>query len=271
MKIEEPSSLEDFLKIFAKYYSNLDNFYRGQADSEWDITPGIVRNKKIKNFNDLLETEIKLIEEFKRYISGNKLELLIPEVNNYDKSWVVLMAAQHYGLPTRLIDFTFDKYIALLFAVADVQHLNKDGAFIIYENPMEKVKDFSIFRKQIDHNLNNSYFFPAPILMNKENNEKRFSEIRKFIQASKFMFRDNQNLLECLSKDQEHANSLIKIIIPKEIKLDITKEIIKRGEMVYDLFVGKNELDYYAAILKLEFENLDGSKIRGYLKSNSIL
>ena len=255
MRIEEPRSLVDFLKIYGKYYSNGDNYYRGQADLIWDITPSLARNRDIKGINLLLEVEKKLMVKFNTVIKEHKLEILIPKVNGYEDSWVMLMIAQHCGLPTRLLDFSHDKVIALLFAVADIRYLNKDGALIIFENPTYKQKDLSIFRNHFDNNIEKSFFIPAPVLMNKENNEIRLSERKKSLQGSKFLYRDAQNLCDCLSKDQEFTDKLTKIHISKELKLDIIKEIIKKGEMVYDLFAGKNELDHFAAILNLNFLN----------------
>jgi len=272
MRIEKPKSLEEFINLFDTYFNSGDYYYRGQADYSWEITPSLARNKGIKNIYDLICAETKLIENFAKKIKDNELDSLIPRVEgSYDESWILLMAAQHYGLPARLLDFTLDKIIALLFAVADIHYLNKDGALIIYEIPTDKQIDLSIFRNRFINNLDKSFFIQATILMNKENNELRLSEIRKFLQGSKFLYRDTQNLCDCLSKDTEHTNRLTKIQIHKEIKLDIIREIIRMGEMVDDLFAGKNELDHFAAILKLKFSALDESKIDDYLKSDNLL
>jgi hypothetical protein len=271
MKTEKPKSLEEFLLLFNSLNSPVDKYYRGQADYSWDITPGLARNKGIKNINEIIEIERRIIEKFKQNIKESKLEVLLPTVNGYEECWLILMIAQHCGLPTRLLDFSHDKIIALLFAVADIQYHNKDGALIIYENPTDKQKDLSIFRNRFVNNLDKSFFIQATILMNKDNNELRLSEIRKFLQGSKFFYRETQHLCDCLSKDTEHTNRFTKIQIPKEIKLDIIREIIRMREMVYDLFAGKNELDHFAAILKLEFSALDESKIDDYLKSDNLL
>ncbi len=267
MEIKRPKSIEEFLKLVGKYHSNGDNYYRGQADFSWDITPTLVRNRGIMDIDSLLPIENMLIKKFEQKIEENNLEFLIPKVEGYDHSWIISMISQHSGLPTRLLDFSHDKIIALLFAVADIQYLNKEGALIIYENPTAKQKDLSIFSNPYSNGYDESFFIPAPKLGKKENNEFRLSEIRKILQGSKFLYRDTRSLFSCLSKDQAHTDSLIKVHIPKELKLDILKEIIKMGEMVYDLFAGKNELDYYAAILKLHYSKLSDSNIAKFLKS----
>lgn len=267
MKLEYPKSLDEFLKFFNKYNNNGNNYYRGQADYSWDITPSLARNKGFKNIYSLLEVESKLIAKFRQIIIENNLSILIPNVNGYDDYWIILMAGQHYGLPTRFLDFTHDKFVALTFAAADINYLNKDGAIIIYENPDDNQKDISILRSSLNINFRESFFLQAPKFANKKNNEYRLSETRKVLQGSKFFYRSSENLYNCLSLDPNHTERLIKIHIPYDIKLDIIRYIIDKGEMVYDLFAGKNELDYFAAILKLEFSRLTSIKIVEYLKN----
>src|SRR5660397_200672 len=104
MKTEKLESIEELLRFIKDSSLNfITHYYRGQADYSWDITPSLARNKEISS---LLEIENKLLEKFQQYIKENKLEFLIPKVNRYDYSWIILMAAQHYGLPTRPVSYT---------------------------------------------------------------------------------------------------------------------------------------------------------------------
>ena len=270
MKIEKPKSLSEFLELFRIYTNNGNDYYRGQSDCSWEITPSLARNKSIRNIDILISLERKLIENFKKKIKDNNLGSLIPYVEgSYDKSWILLMAAQHYGLPTRLLDFSNDKFTALEFAVADIQNLNKDGALIIYEG-IESIQEnvgSAILRSPFSQ-THNTFFFQGISFGVSKNNEFNLAERRKRIQGSKFLYRDTPNLCECLSSDKLHSERLTKICIPREFKLDIIKYLMKVERMAYDLFAGKNELDYYAAILKLEFSKLYESKIEEYIKSD---
>jgi len=272
MRIETPKSLEEFSEIFDYYNNDGNDYYRGQADYSWDITPGLARNKGIKNINDIIRIESKLIEKFRKKIKDNKLDSLIPKVeSSYDEIWILLMAAQHYGLPTRFIDFSNDIFTALEYAVADMENLNKDGALIIYKDVNSIQKDFSILSCPFNINYNESFFLQVPSIYNPNENECILSEHRKIIQGSKFFYRDTPNLCECLSSDKLHSERLTKILIPRKFKLDIINYLMKVERIAYDLFAGKNDLDYYAAILKNEFCHLNESKIDDYLKSDNLL
>lgn len=269
MEIIKPKSIKEFKRIFESYNNLRVDYYRGQAAYSWDIIPGISRNKGIKDIQLLLEIERKLIDNFQKKINENKLEDLIPKITgSYHERWILLMAAQHYGLPTRLIDFSHDKFAALEFAVADFLHLNKDGALIIYKNANDIQKDLrseeliSPFKDSYQ-----SFFFQVPILKREKNNECLLSESRKSIQGSKFLYRDSENLHKCLSLEGTHRNNLVIIHIPAKLKILLIKYLIEIGKMTYDLYKGKNELDYHSAILKNEFFALNDSKISEYLKS----
>lgn len=267
MKIETPKSFEEFLIIFDTYYSNGINYYRGQSDYSWDITPGLARNQSIKSLENLLAVESMLIQQFEKGIRNNMLDKLIPTVNDsYHKSWIYLMAAQHYGLPTRLLDFSHDRFTALEFTVADIKHLNKDGVLIIYNNAEDKQENVnSELLKNPFAQTHNSFFFQGISFKVSCENEFNYSEDRKIIQRSKFLYRNTENIFQSLSLDNEHTYNLTLIHIPKNIKIEIIKWLIGIGQMAYDLYAGKNIIDYYSAILKCKFDGINDNNVDEYL------
>lgn len=89
--------------------------FRGHKSTEYELEPRIEREGKGKNC-DWAALESMLVLEFqsKARMYMNAYDLPNPQ----DKpSWLALM--QHYGIPTRLLDFSFSPYIALYLALRE--------------------------------------------------------------------------------------------------------------------------------------------------------
>jgi hypothetical protein len=252
MKIIKPKSLEEFIEIFNLLYNSGNDYYRGQADAKWDIIPGLARNKNI--FSSFFDVESQLNNNFVEKINDLRLNHLVPIVeDSYHESWQLLMASQHYGLPTRFLDFSNDKFVALGFAIFDSQNLDKDSSIIIYNNAdKNQINDEKFFKTPFS-SFEKSFFMQAPIFKWKVDNDTKLAEIRKFIQGSKFFYRGNKNIFCCLSLDNEHSHNLMKLIIPKKIKQNIAEYYIKNENIVNDLYRGKNEIDYCCSVFKNDF------------------
>lgn len=109
--IQKISELNNSTKNYRSTSVSSINFYRGQANSNWELEPKLYRE-------NLFQKEGILISEFLR-VSPN-------DFNNgdyFDK----LVKMQHYGLPTRLLDTTQNPLVALFFACYDLNEKTADG------------------------------------------------------------------------------------------------------------------------------------------------
>ena len=103
------------------HMSIVDNWaFRGQSDSQWELQTTFERySNKYKSFYRQLhkncsDREKIIIQDFQKraysYINN------VPGLNNQIE-WLSLL--QHYGCPTRLLDFSYSFYIAAFFAMEE--------------------------------------------------------------------------------------------------------------------------------------------------------
>jgi len=97
-------------------------FFRGQPNSSWGLLPSIARYKWQGNREN---SERDLYFDF-----VTQAGVLLPENNS---AWSNIFAMQHYGLPTRLLDWTETFSVALYFAI---KNADKEAAVWIL-NPWE--------------------------------------------------------------------------------------------------------------------------------------
>jgi len=135
-------------------YCNLGSNYvfRGQSSYDWRLATSFEREVKSVDWSGWYDLEDKIIFEFKRqahhYISH------LP-TNNLE--WLALM--QHYGCPTRLLDFTRSFWIALFFAIDGA---NSDSAvwiidtsyYVKRDDPMWKDYRISSYNKIAEEEIN---------------------------------------------------------------------------------------------------------------------
>jgi hypothetical protein len=88
--------------------------FRGLSDINYRLKTSLIRLGG--NYASL---EPHLLRNFKKYARRNVVE--------QDSIWHWLSVAQHYGLPTRLLDWTYSPYVALHFATANIEHFDLDG------------------------------------------------------------------------------------------------------------------------------------------------
>ncbi len=107
-------SIDDLLWFCRNLQDPFRFVFRGQSDAEWKLETRVERNipdfyrKRIR----LENRELEMLERFKRRAHHYLTPTDIP---TGDLEWLALI--QHYGGPTRLLDFTRSLLIAAYFAV----------------------------------------------------------------------------------------------------------------------------------------------------------
>lgn len=89
----------------------------------------VFRGTCCKNYR--LDTSISRIgsryDEFEPHILRNFKKYAHSNATPVNSVWNWLAVAQHHGLPTRLLDWTYSPYVALHFATQDLHRYDQDG------------------------------------------------------------------------------------------------------------------------------------------------
>ena len=252
VRLDNPSDIFKFNHRF------MDSFvYRGHANHEWKLVSSLYRflENYHPNIGNILYSnmyEREMIKDFKyKYQAYTKNSM--PNEDDMIE-WLSIM--QHYGAPTRLIDFSYSPYIALFMALSEFSKTDSDiwclnrfwcrTQFCNDYNSTEKKSDINeyIYEKANQMILDVSNSMPCkrvylikPKLINErlirqqglfailgEDRANLIENLEPFLKSKKETIIEIDNLFDEINKSEgfnSNNYALIRIIIPKEFKFDL--------------------------------------------------
>lgn len=218
-------------------------WFRGQCNHSWGLLPGLLRKE-----NKMSESS--LLARFKQSAA-----MLVSAKPSNDFDWVFLM--QHYGVPTRLLDWSENPLVALYFAVSDdTGKNNEEDAALWLLRPSELNKhahindkhegdyipsfdDAEVSGYSTERVRHDSRFQLFPIATIATRNNSR-------IQAQSGTFTIHHNNKVPIEQVGD-GNQCVKVIIPKTSKGLIQEELAMIGMTRFSLFP---EMDSIGRMLK---------------------
>jgi hypothetical protein len=241
---DDIDNVNELIAVLSNYNNNF--IYRGMANSKWRLRTSIDRlleNVNRENKNYLLEAKVypwiemgfqsHFIKNHQRkYIKITASNDVRIDVNNFLK---LQMFLQHYGYPTRMIDFTENWRKALFFCIEDKKEYGDCALFIFNKSKIPHIE-----KSLLDDNyINNN----NPIFADLDDNMTRYYyKLKEGIYYMKndffkrIKFQEGVFIIPGVSDydDIEYQmtktlsqNDIIKIIIKKELRHDITKYLKK--------------------------------------------
>ena len=214
-------SLADYFSIISSTIAAREPFwFRGHARAKWSLAPSGLRYSG----EEKRDAALKLILEFKRIA---EIKLTRPPPADNELKWTQI--AQHYGLPTRLLDWTESATVALFFACEELQ---QDGLVFLL-NPIDLNRltyprkprildahsDMSIIEQYLQLGATRQRRGQNAIAINPVWNSERL-----MLQRGVFTLHGTKSEL-----DRDQAPSLVALPILRESKLKLRNELGRVG------------------------------------------
>ena len=197
--------VEELKEQNEKKGNNAELLFRGQGIDK-PMIPKIGRLKLRIKTNSIIETEKLILEEFKLGILP--LSEFLP-----DNNWDLLALAQHHGLPTRLLDWSFSALIALWFAVDcppqyDEKNIAKDGVVWILAADVDDFRTNTTTADPLDNEI--TKIFRSAVVSRRISAQSGAFTVHKILEDNRLIrFENNKNykskLTKCLIKGDDFA------------------------------------------------------------------
>lgn len=218
--------------------------FRGHSDNSYKLVPSLFRIDREKSWAHWDRIEEYIMQQFEKeskpYIKSvptNKIELLT--------------MAQHYGLPTRLLDWSTNPLVALYFAVEDYKN-NKDADLWLYglASTNNCLEESTWVAKKIDlpGNICENIIFPSHI-------DSRITNQSGCFTIHEIPEKDNPFIP--INESPRIFDTFIKVTINKNKKRDILNELYLVGIHRGFIYPG---LEGLTSKIKFEIETMHSRK-----------
>lgn len=239
-EIADVATISDFVSaIEAGFEETPLLWFRGQRNYDWELRPSLHRpDLKLLREDSVLSAESQALSLF-RQRSIPYIETLFIDRGNISV-WNYLFLMQHFGIPTRLLDWTENALTALYFAVSDAVEKNNEGEDAVVWILSPNVWNMHVFRGGAPVNYvlspsdselsgwspNTRSMNTAPVAIYGDYNSRRIA-----LQQGTFIVFGNS----LSSMDHFHSEfgmpeeSLAKIRIPNQCLSDLYKSLRRFG------------------------------------------
>lgn len=222
-------------------------FYRGHGLERYKLECGLSRYTKDPAFMRQMDKELQ--ERFLNEIYVNNVTAIEDSINlnlqpSFEKQWKLNFQAQHLGLKTRLLDWSINWRIGLLFAVDNETHFANDGIMWIFFCP--RTWRYNNDRRgeyyTLDLNEISEPYLVNMVFYHDVNRKEQTGKMRAWRQSGRFIAMPYEQAVIPMEENHQFSPFLIKLIIDAKSKKKIKEDLYEKERISSDwAYVRKQE------------------------------
>ena len=227
------SSLQDFTVVIDALPKKEIHWYRGCGEASYELIPTLYRHPEKRLIGERLQLENDLLSWFRD-------RSVLYEIRQLALDWEYLFFMQHFRVPTRLLDWTENPFIALYFALTSEPSSTDENAALWVLEPepwnqraLEEISYGARIPYSSDDELRaheprcqEELLRPRPVAM-----FGMYSSIRMAAQRGTFVIfgKEMSPMEDIYTQDNFPADALVKLEIPAKSRASLFSSLLRVG------------------------------------------
>jgi hypothetical protein len=125
--VHRPTSLPQYMELIQSLQKRAGHslWFRGNGRNQFKLVPTLYRHTSKKSEGEHRKLEVELMARFRQ----RSIPYLTRELRD---DWDALFFMQHYGVPTRLLDWTENPLVGLYFALMSSRSTRSESSAIVW-------------------------------------------------------------------------------------------------------------------------------------------
>jgi FRG domain-containing protein len=213
--------------------------YRGQKDAAWPLLPSLTREflRAGTQAAEAIDLEFKLLGQF-HFQAHLKIDVSLLQPDSQGPTFTIWAVMQHYGAPTRLLDWTGSPFAGLYFAAVDLGPTDGCLWAVNAGATDAEMRRRYVYSRPADHEYRRTDADPIIVFYFKERPTDRMVAQQGIFSVSTQVLAEHSRLIHEALDPGQYPDSHVRIVIPAGLKPEIMWRLKAMNVTANSLFPG---------------------------------